>query len=387
MKSDNMVNIELYGNLSFEIFNSIDSIDKNKWDSGIEKDDFYMKYDFLKITEKSVLNVHSYYYIIIFDKGDKVANVVLFSIKLDLLNLVSNSAKGIISKIRKIWKNSFFINTLFCGLPVSIVDNSIRIFDKKCTRDILYSIDTIIKNIIKNKKIKITFLKDFTDDELEWIKCIENKSYKLISGLPSNDFTIKWNSFDEYVRSLRGKYRSSLRKVLEKRDKLEISVLENNDIVFDDNFYNLYEQVNGSSEFQLEKLSSDFFRKVLSSNSFSAKLITIKRENILLGHISIVELRDKFVPLFIGYEKIVNNKYDIYFNLVYKILEVAMHEKKKIVKCGQTADFFKRKIGCTPVNVWWFIYVTSPIIRPFTRKIFSKLFPPIPDYKFEIFEK
>lgn len=382
-----MVNVKLHGNLSFKIFSSIDSIDKNEWDLGIEKDDFYMRYDFLDITEKSVLNVHSYYYIMIFNQSNKIANVVLFSLKLDLLNMVSNSAKNIISRIRKIWNNSFYINTLFCGLPVSVVDNSIRIFDRKYTKDIMYSIDRIVKKIVKDEKIQITFFKDFNDNELEWIKCIENKSYKLISGLPSNDFTVKWNSFDEYVKCLRGKYRSSLRKVLEKRNNLEIRVLENDSAIFDDCFYNLYEQVNTASEFQLEKLSIDFFKKTLSSKSFSTKLITIEKDNILLGHISIIELEDKFVPLFIGIEKTLNKKYDTYFNLVYKILEVAMQEKKKIVKCGQTADFFKRKIGCTPINVWWYIYITSPFIRPFTEKIFSKLFPPIPDYKFEIFEK
>lgn len=382
-----MVNVKLHGNLSLKIFRSIDSIDKNEWDLGIEKDDFYMRYDFLDITEKSVLNVHSYYYIMIFDKSNKIANVVLFSLKLDLLNMVSNSAKNVISRIRKIWNNSFYINMLFCGLPVSVVDNSIRIFDRKYTKDIMYSIDRIVKKIIKDEKIKITFFKDFNDNELEWVKCIENKSYKLISGLPSNDFTVKWNSFDEYVKCLRGKYRNSLRKVLEKRNNLEIRVLENDTAVFDDCFYNLYEQVNGASEFQLEKLSIDFFKKTLDSKSFSTKLITIEKDNILLGHISIIELEDKFVPLFIGIEKTLNKKYDTYFNLVYKILEVAMQEKKKIVKCGQTADFFKRKIGCMPINVWWYIYITSPLIRPFTEKIFSKLFPPIADYKFEIFEK
>lgn len=382
-----MMDVKLYNNLSYKLFYSIGSIDKFEWNLGIEEDDFYMKYEFLDITEKSVLNVHSYYYIMIFNKGIKVANVVLFSIKLDLLNLVSNSAKNIISKIRNIWKKSFFINTLFCGLPVSVVDNSIRIFDMSYTRDIMYSIDNIVKRIIQNEKIKITFFKDFSDKELEWVKCIEHKSYKLVPGLPSNDLSIKWNTFEDYVKCLRGKYRSSLRKVLEKRKDIEISVLENNSAEFDDCYYNLYEQINGASEFQLEKLSIDFFRKILNSKDFSTKLITVKRKNVLLGHISIIELHDKFVPLFIGIEKAANKKYDIYFNLVYKIFEVAIQENKKIIKCGQTADFFKRKIGCTPINVWWFIYITSPIIRPFTRKLFKKLFPPVPDYKFEIFEK
>lgn len=382
-----MINAESSRKLSVKIFNSIKSIDRNKWDSGIEREDFYMRYDFLEITEQSVLDIHSYYYVMIFDKGVKVANIILFSVELDFLNLVGNSSKRIISKIRGIWKDSFFIKTLFCGLPISTVDNSIRILNEEFTEDVMASLDIIVRNIIKEEKIKITFCKDFTDNDLKWIKCMEDKSYKLVSGLPSNNLIIKWNSFEEYIGCLTKKYRNPLKKILAKRDFLDISVLGRNDSIFDDRFYSLYEQVNGASEFQLEKLAIDFFRKILNNESFSTKLIIIEKDGVLLGHVSIIESQDILIPLFLGYEKVMNKEYDIYFNLVYKILEVAIQEKKRIVKFGQTADFFKRKMGCTPVNVWWLIYITSPLIRPFTKSLFSKLFPKVEDYKFDIFKK
>jgi predicted N-acyltransferase len=373
--------------LSFEMFDSIDLIDKEKWEYGLEKEDYYMKHDFLKITERTARDIHSYYYMMVFKDGVKVANIALFIVELDFLNLVGNSAKKIISRIRKLKNNSFFIKTLFCGLPISTVDNSIRIFNKQLTNEILNFLDSWIKEITRKEDIQIVFCKDFSDDDLKWTKCLEKKSYKLIPGLPSNNLIIRWDSFDQYVNNLTKKYRNPLKKILKKRNELTIDILNESESVFNDKFFELYDQVNSSSEFQLEKLKIGFFKEILNNKNLSTKLVTIKKDGVLVGHVSLVEKNDILIPLFLGYDKKLNREFNIYFNLVYMILEIAIQEKKKIIKFGQTADFFKRKMGCISENVWWFIYISSPIIRPFTEYIFGKLFPKVEEYKFEIFKK
>lgn len=372
--------------LSYEIFSSINSVDKGQWNLELEKEDFYMNYDFLNITEKSTIGIDSYYYIMVFHNGIKIANIVLFSVRLDFYNLVSNSAKKVISRFRKIEKNIFFIKTLFCGLPISTVDNSIRIFKKEYTDALLNILDKLIKQIAKKENHQIVFYKDFADKDINWTSYLKEKSNKLISGLPSNNMIIRWNTFDEYINSLNKKYRNPLKKILKKREEVTVEVLNDDPNIFDDRFYDLYHQVNSSSEFQLEKLTVNFFKDTAKNDSLSTKLIVIKKDDILLGHVSIIEKKDSFIPLFLGYDKILNKKYDVYFNLVYKILEIAIEEGKKNIKFGQTADYFKRKMGCSSVNVWWYIYIASPFIRPFTKYIFGKLFPKVEDYKFELFK-
>lgn len=381
-----MSNYMISEEFSYKIISHINSVSQEEWNLGIDNEDYYMNYEFLNITERATIGIHSYYYIMIFHNGVKIANAVLFSLELDFYNLVGNSAKKIISKVRNVFKKSFFLKTLFCGLPISSVDNSIRIFNEKHAVEILNLLDNIIKQIAKKENDKIVFYKDFSDHELKWISYLETKSYKLVSGLPSNNIIIKWNTFEEYINSLNKKYRNPLKKILKKREDIIIKETNGVQADFDERFYDLYNQVNSSSEFQLEKLTLDFFKDIINSKNLSTKLITIEKNNELLGHVSIVVKKDCLIPLFLGYDKANNKEFDVYFNLVYKILEVAIEEKKEYIKFGQTADYFKRKMGCHSANVWWYIYISSSVIRPFTKYIFGKLFPPVKDYKFELFK-
>lgn len=197
--------------LSYKIFSSINSINEEEWNFELELGDFYMNYDFLNITEKTTIGIDSYYYIMMYNEGVKIANIVLFSVELDFYNLVGNSAKKIISRFRKISKNSFFLKTLFCGLPISTVDNSIRIYKKEYTNEILELLDQIVKKVANKENAKIIFYKDFSNTEIEHFALLEEKSNTLISGLPSNNITIKWKTFEEYVNSLNKRYRVSPR--------------------------------------------------------------------------------------------------------------------------------------------------------------------------------
>lgn len=196
--------------LSYKIFSSINSINEEEWNFELELGDFYMNYDFLNITEKTTIGIDSYYYIMMYNEGVKIANIVLFSVELDFYNLVGNSAKKIISRFRKISKNSFFLKTLFCGLPISTVDNSIRIYKKEYTNEILELLDQIVKKVANKENAKIIFYKDFSNTEIEHFALLEEKSNTLISGLPSNNITIKWKTFEEYVNSLNKRYRNPL---------------------------------------------------------------------------------------------------------------------------------------------------------------------------------
>ena len=292
--------------LSYKIFSSINSINEEEWNFELELGDFYMNYDFLNITEKTTIGIDSYYYIMMYNEGVKIANIVLFSVELDFYNLVGNSAKKIISRFRKISKNSFFLKTLFCGLPISTVDNSIRIYKKEYTNEILELLDQIVKKVANKENAKIIFYKDFSNTEIEHFALLEEKSNTLISGLPSNNITIKWKTFEEYVNSLNKRYRNPLKKILKKREEFTIIVTDEDLAFFDSKFYDLYNQVNSSSEFQLEKLSLNFFKDIIANKNLSTKLILIKKDDLLLGHVSIIEKNESFVPLFLGYDKALN---------------------------------------------------------------------------------
>lgn len=371
---------------SYRVYSDLSLIEREQWDSGLNEDDYYMNYDFLHLTNLSVLNVDKYYYVMIFCGDVKIANIVMFSFLLDFYKAVNISAKRIIAIIRKIYKKAFFQKVLFCGLPVSTVDNSIRIFNKEYTADILNILNCVIKKISTDEKANIIFYKDFCSNDLEWSCLLKGKSNTLVKGLSSNEIKIIWNTFDDYLNNLHKRYRNPLKKILRKRDECTIRILKGDEITFTNEFYSLYEQVNEDSEYQLEKFSINFFKNITCCPNIDSFYILIEGNNAILGYVLVVEKKDCLIPLFLGYSKKHNKTYDIYFNLVYKVLELAIERKKSMVKFGQTADYFKHKIGCYPVDVWWYIRLNNVLLRPFTSLIFRKMFPEKKVTSFDLFK-
>jgi hypothetical protein len=188
----------------------------------------------------------------------------------------------------------------------------------------------------------------------------------LIKGetLPTCKLNILWNSFEDFVLSLRSHYRYRLKKALLKAKGITIKELEDNN-GFDEKLYSLYEQVYEKSQYKLEKLGIDFF-KLLPSSIYVFYLLDKPAAFIQLannnGELSFV---------FGGIDYDLNHKYDLYMNMLAFILKYGIENKYSTVDMGQTAEDTKMKLGCQQHKKYMHIYHPNFIIR-FLIKFFSE---------------
>ena len=68
-----------------KIFKSITEIDKNLWDSIIEKDKIICKYNFVKAIEESHINDCDFYYLLIYNNEELRAHTWIYTMRMDLL--------------------------------------------------------------------------------------------------------------------------------------------------------------------------------------------------------------------------------------------------------------------------------------------------------------
>lgn len=66
---------------------------------------------------------------------------------------------------------------------------------------------------------------------------------------------------------------------------------------------------------------------------------------------------------------------DSYFNLVYGIIQIAIHRKMKKINMGQTAYWVKQRLGACPVPVYIYLKSRRPLINIFLTKFNRLLFP------------
>ncbi|HEX9251971.1 MAG TPA: hypothetical protein VF870_06990, partial [Ignavibacteriaceae bacterium] len=121
--------------LSLCTYNSICEIDKQFWDN--LSNDVFNSWDFLLSLEKARVENSQMKYLIFFHNSTPIAIAVLsmFSISLDLLS--GQFLSKICSTFRKIFPGFMKLKFLFCGTPISIGKNNLRIIDESKRNQIL----------------------------------------------------------------------------------------------------------------------------------------------------------------------------------------------------------------------------------------------------------
>lgn len=200
--------------------------------------------------------------------------------------------------------------------------------------------------------------------------------------LPICTLENKWNTFDEYLNSMRASYRRRINQALKKGESIVYELLpDNKDFTLE--MYNLYEQVFNHSEYSLEKLTVDFFRNDI------AKTILLKINNKIEAFIQLIEDRnnDMLIFEFCGYNYEIAHDYDIYYNMLSEITKYAIDNKFKYVQFGQTAYDAKLKFGAKMYYNYYLLSHSNKFINALIRKYNDKLQYKVVDYDFNVFKE
>ncbi|MDD3939873.1 MAG: peptidogalycan biosysnthesis protein [Patescibacteria group bacterium] len=198
------------------------------------------------------------------------------------------------------------------------------------------------------------------------LKIILNADTEIIKGsrtLSTFEFTNNFNTFDDYLNKLRSSYRRRLIKALSQRNNIIIRKITNSN--FTPEHYNLYISIMNRADNPLEILPIEFFRQY-ETEIF--EFIDKRNENII-GFIQIKEFYDKLCFLFGGFNKEDVKKFDIYYNMLLKIIEIGIEKKVKKIDFGQTAEESKLKIGCKEVNKYLYAHHSNTIINSLIQKL------------------
>lgn len=170
-------------------------------------------------------------------------------------------------------------------------------------------------------------------------------------------FENKFASFDDYLQSLRSPYRRRLKKALGRREEMLIKKFDRSD--FSEAHYKLYRSIMDRTKNPLEVLPIDFFRE------YEAELVEFIQAETkeIIGFIQLKEVNNRLIFLFGGFRKQDNDDYDIYYNMLLKIIEIGIEKKAATIEFGQTAEESKLKIGCVEVEKYLTAHHSNPLLN------------------------
>ena len=232
------------------------------------------------------------------------------------------------------------------------------------------------------------------DEVAAFLKSI--KGYKMILNVTEDwqlvDFTrgltcprcvlsLRWNSFNNYLRELRSGYRRRYKKALEKSAGLNFYFLENNQS-FDERLYDLYLEVYNRSKYKLEKLSIDFFR----GERF--KIFVLVNSNDPVGFVQLLDNGAELIFEFVGFSHCKNREYDIYIRLLLEIVRYGIENNYQTIDFGQTADDAKLKLGCYYEPLYALVHHSNPVINRLIRLASRHIqYKPLDERGFHVFRE
>lgn len=311
-------------------------------------DNFYLQPKFLEFIEQAEKREMTYY---LFRDNDGKADSILVSFWLKFNLLMYTKRLNM-----RINANMFYI-------PLSISRPGVVLGDKTKAEAVAF-----IRSL-KGYKIVPNLV---YEEELE-------KNFAIGTNGPRCIFNVRFDTFEDYLSSLRSNYRYRFNKALKKSKDFSIRLIQNP--AFSDRLYELYLQVFKRSRVRLECLSKEFFQ-----GGFF-KILVAECNGEPQGFVQLIENGKELIFEFIGFEHSSNNVYDTYMRLLLEIVKYGIENKFESIDFGQTADDAKLKLGCRYTFVKAYIHHSNRLILAIQKKTVKFFqYKPLDQDKFHIFK-
>jgi len=166
----------------------------------------------------------------------------------------------------------------------------------------------------------------------------ELPSFARVATCPRIRLALRWSSFEAYLNDLRSGYRRRAILACRKAAPLTFRTLaDTNEFTIE--HFSLYEQVYNKSSIRVEKLSLAYFQ------TCPATIIVAEFAGKPVGFVQLLAYRTELIFGFIGLDYTVNREFDLYQNLMLKIVDYGITHHYTSIDLGQTADETKLKLG------------------------------------------
>lgn len=319
-----------------------------KWDAFID-DNVFLKRNFLDLMEN--LNpCNQRYYIFRNRAGEIDSLIVTYDYQNNLLTFLTD-------------KIQLYANIKFIYLPVSVSEPGIIV-----GQDTKQEVEAFL-NGLKGLKVALN-----VDEGTE----LENFAKGIT--LPTCKMQINWATFDEYLAQMRSNYRYRLNKALKRGRNLQVAMLPDN-AEFSQEMYSLYEQVIDRADHKIEKLPISFFQAA------GPKIFKFALGNQLVAFIQLLENKEELIFMFGGFDYSLNLQYDLYFNMLLKIVDYAIENNFKAVDFGQTAEDSKLKLGCQQESKYLLVHHSNKIFNWLLHKMVNILSYKLNTPSFRVFKE
>lgn len=358
---------------SISIFDFVEDV-ATDWNP-IAGDNLFMHSSFLLALEETPPSGTSYKYALV-KREDKIVGIVYFQVKkIDLyrsLRLDVENPIGFWKKLTHFAKcllaKPLKANLLVVGNMTLTGSNGFHFIEdidhEKAYQLTKYTAEEVVCRLKKEKtRIAAVLIKDFYQDK----KFVNNElGYTEFKVQPNMilDLDPSWSSFDDYLGSMKSKYRVRVRRARKKADSLEKRVLSLEEIhAYCNDISNLYKNVANQAGFNLFILPPNYFYSLQKHLKDRMELVGYFEGEQMVGFYTQIQSHGDLDAHFLGYDPKCNKENQLYLNMLYDLVDDAIRLKSKKLIMSRTALEIKSSVGAQAHSMVLYLKTTNPILN------------------------
>lgn len=373
--------------MRIEVLNDINQISEREWDQILASADLFQSHRFLNCIQKAAIHDARLKYVCFYEEDILVATSVISIFSIDLSLFAGNIS--MIKGIKKLFPNFFGKKICFCGIPLSAGQSNIRVINEKYFEPVVEATSEIMDSICREEKVNISIFKEFENSNQNVM--FDKLGFIHAPSLPGLQLSLDFDSFNEYMVSLRAPFRRQILAGLKKinsqipefvpdyfeskmDEKHPVLTILNSNSAVGRQFYPMYLSVMERAETKLEILNKAFFELVFESFQDELELICMVYRGKVLG-VFVCRIHENTMTfLWTGKEED-KDEFNTYPNLMTAMIYHAFEIGCNKIEMGQTAYYPKMRFGSQPYDLQFFIKSDNTVIHYLLGKFRKLLFP------------
>ncbi|MFD1615879.1 GNAT family N-acetyltransferase [Gelatiniphilus marinus] len=374
--------------IHYNIYNTVNKL-PNSWDA-LAEHDIFLNTAFLKGLERSLPSNITSYYLGVF-KAEKLVGIAIIK-RVEMYaddifrnhknSIIKQLAKQLVSKI--IRGNALIVGSLMHTGQHGIYFNALEISQSEFLNQLKKALQHLRAKIKSdfNKKIRIIAFKDYFENDAihnsaEFFKT--NNLYK-VQVQPNMVLSVLdgWKTPEDYVLSFNKKYKRRYKTARKKASSLKCKALNEAYIkAHSETLFELYETVSDHAGVNSFKLHKSHFYNLKLSLGEKFKVFGFFLNEQLVGFYTLILNNDILETYFLGYNKSLQRKHQMYLNMLYNMAFYGIENSFKTIVYARTAMEIKSSIGAKPKTMYVYLKHTNSFIANTVLKCIVKYMNPI----------
>lgn len=332
-----------YSNFTVTIYPSIQDC-RESWN--VLRSEF-LSVKYLKVLEKSDPSDLKFRYVTITNSMNEVCGIIYFQLLKFSGKNVHLTNKPVLSLLVDVALRICTFKILICGNVFAVNFRPYSFDPQKITEQEMYK---IVEQYCLLEKSDAILLKDFGPDQSNstlYSMGFQNYTADLTMCL---DVKPEWKTLDDYKNSLSKKYRKRFEKITSAGSGIERRELSYSEIIsFREELFRLFKQVSAKQTIAMGLIDKNYFEEFKLAFPEKFRLIGYFRDEKLIAFCTYID-RDHLLEVhYIGMNYELNEKYNLYFNILFDSNALAISEQKQLLELGRTAREAKANLGCKAV--------------------------------------